>query len=101
MTNRIYYHDFSPIKVEKFLKSDVILDKRVENILKEVVLDGNSLYNVYSTITDYINNRATDDDLIKVYNVYRSVRGSVNNNLEDTYNETNKAETPPNSIESR
>lgn len=84
-----YYHNFSPLKVNKFIKSGVILDKRVENILKEVVLDGNSLYNVYSMITDYINNKATDSDLIRVYNVYRSVRGSVNNNLEDTCNDTN------------
>ena len=78
-----YYHHFSPLKVNKYLKSGVILNKRVENILKEVVSDGESLYNVYETVNQYINSKVGDEELIASFNQYRAIRGSIVNNHED------------------
>jgi hypothetical protein len=78
-----YYHHFSPIKLNKYLKSGVILNKRVNNILKELVSDGNSLYTVYEAANQFINGKIDESELAIVFNGYRATRGSVINNSED------------------
>ena len=78
-----YYHHFSPIKLNKYLKSGVILDKRIENILKEIESDGNNLYTAYEAARLFILGKIDESELAAVFNRYRSRRGSVINNFED------------------
>lgn len=74
--NPFYNNDadvgISPDIAENYLDNCDISDKRIENIIKELIYDANTLYTAYVALNQYMKGHISDNDLIIVYNKYKS-----------------------------